>query len=347
MAESDGYSPEFVEALNAWEQGPPLSAEFVFDLPPADPRKADKVGVLMYQAVLMKQDHPALDFARIRAVTFTMDVHRTGAELENIVGHNLPQFRNAAARLDAFHVNVAGGQVLIITDELAQASLSPQLATRLAAWELLRTELARSVAVVLLSHVPDAYWLGGDTAGQDRRNDTAEVRWRRFARYVWSEYFCGYHASVQAMGTPMARNRLRTALEEDPVALASAAAQFRADGDAQEWVARAEGCARGLCEAMAEVIGQTHATQSRLADVDPHLDTLIHTHALGGLWDALAQALQAPDRHPAEWASTLRLDAVAQAGQSLLLAYGLSYRDGDTVVQAPSGSAGTDNSETP
>ncbi len=315
MSESD-YSPEFVEALNAWEQGPPLGAEFVFDLPPTDKRKSDKVGVLMYQAVLMKQEHGDLDFSRIRAVTFTMDVHRTGEELENIAGHDLPQYRNAAARLDVFHINLGPGQILIITDELAVHSLSPQLATRLAAWELLRTELARSVAVARLADLPDPV----------RPPDSA--RWHSFARYVWTEYFCGLHAAVQAMSTPMARNRLREALEQDPVALAEAGRQFGRDGDLAEYATRAEGCAKGLCEAMAEVIGQLQGNQSTLDDTDPHLGTLIQSHGLQPLWEALRTSLVGLGVRPDAWTDTDSLALLAADARNYLSQQGLHYVDG-------------------
>lgn len=319
MAEPD-YTPEFIEVLNAWEQTPPLTAEFVFDLPPGDTRKADKVGVLMYQAVLMKQDHAELDFSRIRAVTFTMDVHRTGDELERIVGHDLPHYRNAAARLDVFHINLGAGQVFIITDELAVASLSPLLATRLAAWELLRTELARSVAVAALADVAPA-----GEASQPSFESARHTRWLSIARYAWTEYFCGFHAGVQGLQTPMARNRLRSALEEDPVALAQAIHQFAADADRAELTTRAEGCVKGLFEAMSEVLGQLAAAGLQLSTEDPHLDTLIRTHALTAVWESLARTLAALGTDPRRWSTLAPLGSLVALGQQYLGTHGVEY----------------------
>jgi hypothetical protein len=317
------YSPEFVDTLNAWEQNPPLTAEFVFDLPPGDARKADKVGVLMYQAVLIKQEHPALDFARLRAVTFTMDVHRTGDELERIVGHDLPHYRSAAARLDAFHVNLGPGQVLVITDELAQASLSPQLATRLAAWELLRTELVRSVAVARLAAAPPSASPG------------SAPRWQTFARYVWTEWFCGFHAAVEGMQTPMARNRLRDALEQDPANLTQATQQFALDHDMAEFVTRAEGCARGLFEAMAEVLGQLAAGRQGLDSVDPHLETLIHAHGLPWLWEALGVTLVAHADGPGTADPAAAWQALIGLAQRWLVPAGLRYGGDNELSAAP------------
>ena len=319
------YTPEFIETLNAWEQHPPLTAEFVFDLPPEDRRKADKVGVLMYQAVLIKQDHPSIDFSRLRAITFTMDVHRTGDELENAVGHDLPHYRNAAARLDIFHVNLGPGQVLIITDELANASLSPQLPTRLAAWEMLRTELARSVAVARLA---DAALASAKAA--------PAAQWQGLARNVWTEYFCGRHAAVEGLSTDMARQRLREALEQDPAALAQALLQYGRDHDLTELATRAEGCARGLGEAMAEVIGQLATQQDSLAGVDPQLDTLIRAQGLSWLWDALASRLAALGVDPRIWPTGKAWDGLIDIFRQWLGRQGLRYDpDGEAVPPEP------------
>ena len=341
-------TPEFAEVLNAWQQRPPLTAEWVFDLPADDTRRADKVGVLMYQAVLMKQDHPDLDFTRIRAVTFTADVHRTGDELERRVGHDLPQFRNAAARLDVFHVNLGEAQILVVTDALANASLSPQPAVRRAAWELLRTELARTVAVARLASWTDATaaaeraggasgasgaggaggasgagGAGGTGAGAE--SDASARRWRSLARYTWTEYLCGLYAGVEGLQTPMARNRLREALEEDPVALAQAAQQFAQDADFVEFMTRAEGCLKGLFEAMAEVLGQLAASGASLSDTDPHLETLIHTHALGTLWDDLQKQLALLGTEPSRWQEASWFAMLIRLGQRYLAGFGLRY----------------------
>ena len=303
MSEPD-YAPEFIEALQAWEQSPPLTAEFVFDLPPSDKRKADKVGVLMYQGVLLKQDHPDLDFSRIRAITFTMDVHRTGDELENIVGHDLPQYRNAAARMDAFHINLGPGQILIITDELANASLSPQIATRLAAWELIRTELARTIAIFRLLDAPSPLSL--------------PPRWISLARYAWTEYFCGLSASVEGLQTPMARQRLRQSLEEDPLAISEAIKNFNHHQDLEERTTRSEGAVKGLFEAMAEVHGQLDATQTTLSAIDPQLDSLIRAQGVAMIWDGLGGILRKLGAHPAQWDNE-------QAGLNQIVALGLQY----------------------
>jgi len=310
MSESE-YAPEFIDALNAWEQHPPLTAEFVFDLPPSDKRKADKVGVLMYQAVLLKQDHPELDFNRIRAITFTMDVHRTGDELENVVGHDLPQYRNAAARMDAFHVNLGPGQILIVTDELANASLSSQISTRLAAWELMRTELARTVAVLKLSLMPAP--------------DHIPSRWVSLAKYTWTEYFCGFMASVEGLQTPMARQRLRQALEEDPLAISEAVRKFQLDHDLEEGTARSEGAVKGLFEAMAEVLGQLSATDTVLNDLDPQLDSLIRAQGVSGIWDALGEILRQLGTDVSHWHEhQLGLDQIVALGQSYLAGNGIT-----------------------
>jgi hypothetical protein len=303
MSEPD-YAPEFIEALQAWEQSPPLTAEFVFDLPPSDKRKADKVGVLMYQSVLLKQDHPDLDFSRIRAITFTMDVHRTGDELENIVGHDLPQYRNAAARMDAFHINLGPGQILIITDELANASLSPQIATRLAAWELIRTELARTIAIYRLLDAPSPL--------------STAPRWISLARYAWTEYFCGLTASVEGLQTPMARQRLRQSLEEDPLAISEAIKSFVYNQDVDERTTRSEGAVKGLFEAMAEVHGQLETTQTTLSAIDPQLDTLIRAQGVAMIWDGLGEILQKLGAHPAQWDNE-------QTGLNQIVALGLQY----------------------
>lgn len=318
------YTPDFVEVLNAWEQHPPLQVEFVFDLPPESPRKSDKVGVLMYQAVLLRQDHPELEFGRLKAVTFTMDVHRTGDELENAVGHDLPHYRNAAARLDAFHINLGPGQVLIVTDELANASLSPSVPTRLAAWEMLRTELGRCVAVARLAD-----------AGLASAPPEAQPRWQALARNVWTEYFCGYHAAVEGLATDMARQRLREALEQDPAALAQAAAQFERDRDLTEFATRAEGCVRGLCEAMAEVMGQLAVQQIGLAGVDPQLDTLIRAQGLSWLWELLIARLRAMGFDPLKWPAGEAWEGLVDTARQCLARQGLHYgMDGEVLPAA-------------
>lgn len=309
MSESE-YAPEFIEALQGWEQRPPLTAEFVFDLPPSDKRKADKVGVLMYQGVLLKQDHPDLDFSRIRAITFTMDVHRTGDELENIVGHDLPHYRNAAARMDAFHVNLGSGQILIITDELANASLSPQIATRLAAWELIRTELARTIAVDRLSAMPSTF--------------NYAPRWMSLARYAWTEYFCGYTASVEGLQTPMARQRLRQSLEEDPLAISEAIKNFNQYQDLEERTTRSEGAVKGLFEAMAEVHGQCDAVQTTLGAIDPQLDSLIRAQGVAMIWDGLNAILGDLGTLPSRWNDQQTgLHQIAELGQQYLETLGI------------------------
>jgi len=309
MSESD-YAPEFIDALQAWEQSPPLTAEFVFDLPPSDKRKADKVGVLMYQGVLLKQDHPDLDFSRIRAITFTMDVHRTGDELEKIVGHDLPQYRNAAARMDAFHVNLGPGQILIITDELANASLSPQIATRLAAWELIRTELARTVAIDRLIDAPAL--------------SITAPRWISLARYTWTEYFCGLMSSVEGLQTPMARQRLRQSLEEDPLAISEAIKNFNHNQDLEERSTRSEGAVKGLFEAMAEVHGQLDATETTLSAIDPQLDSLIRAQGVAMIWDGLDQILRTLGTQPAQWDNQHSgLNQIVTLGHQYLLSMGI------------------------
>lgn len=312
MNEND-YTPDFVEVLNAWERNPPLQAEFVFDLPPEDPRRTDKVGVLMYQAVLLRQDHPALDFARIKAVTFTSDVHRSGDALEKAVGHELPQFRSAAARLEVFHVNIGAGQVLVITDDVANASVSAKIPTRLAAWEMLRNELARSVAVAWLAE-----------AGLAAGPGTSAARWQAYARNVWSEYFCGLHAVVDGLSTDMARLRLRESLEQDPAALMQARDQHGHDHDDREYAARAEGCVRGLCEAMAEVLGQLQAQGTTLARIDPPLDTLLRACGLTPLWQSLDQALRAMGSDPHGWPSQ-PWDGLWNCARACLNEHGLRY----------------------
>ena len=313
MSESE-YTPEFIEALSAWEQSPPLTAEFVFDLPPSDKRKADKVGVLMYQGVLLKQDHPDLDFSRIRAITFTMDVHRTGDELEKIVGHDLPQYRNAAARMDAFHINLGPGQILIITDELANASLSPQIATRLAAWELIRTELARTIAIYRLLDAPTPM-------------QTAP-RWISLARYAWTEYFCGFTASVEGLQTPMARQRLRQSREEDPVAISEAIKNFNNNQDLEERTTRSEGAVKGLFEAMSEVHGQLDATHTTLTTIDPQLDSLIRAQGVAMIWDRLGEILQILGTQPKHWDNAQSgLNQIVTLGQQYLSSMGIENKD--------------------
>lgn len=328
MSEAE-YTPEFVQTLNAWEQDPPLRAEFVFDLPPGDRRKADKVGVLMYQAVLLRQEHPELEFSRIKAITFTMDVHRTGDELEKVAGHDLPQFRQAAARLDVFHVNLGPGQVLIITDELANASLSPTIATRLAAWALLRTELARSVAVSRLA-----------SAGLAVSQPGLAADWQALARTLWIEWFCGFHAEVEGLSSGMARQRLREALEQDPAALAQAQLRFAQDHDAGELLTRAAGCARGLCEAMAEVLGQLAAQRTALADLDPQLETLIRAQGLISLWEQLGSRLHATGMEPAHWDGPATWVALAEPARDWLARAGLHYDFEADAWQISSASAG-------
>lgn len=318
------YSPDFVEVLKAWERHPPLRAGIVFDLPPDDPRRTDKVGVLMYQAVLLRQDHPELDFDRIKAVTFTCDVHHTGDQLEKAAGHDLPQFRNAAARLDIFHVNLGGGQVLVITDEAAKACLSPQLPVRLAAWEMLRSELARCAAVGRL-----------DASGLAAPEPGVQARWHGYARSVWIEYFVGGLAAVEGLSTDMARRRLRESLEQDAAALSQAISQFQRDHDRLELRTRAEGCVRGLGEAMAEVLGQLASAGTSLAALDPQLDTLVRVQGLSSLWDGLAGVLARCGRQPSQWDRAAPWDALIAVLQGCLRQVGLHYDDDGQLGQVP------------
>lgn len=309
---------EWAEVLKQVTGEPPLKADFVFDLPPSDERKGDRVGALMYQALLLKQDHPELSFDNIRAVTFTMDVHRTGEEIEKVVGHDLPAYRNAAARMDVFALSLGPGQLLIVTDDLAQAALSPSLPTCLTAWERLRTELMRSVAVLKLKTMP--------------AQGPATRRFEQLVRYTWTEYFCGWYASVEGLDTNLSRSRLRVSLEEDPASLSRGLDGFRRNHDLADWVSRAEGDVRGIFESMAEVIGQLRARELSLADLDGPLDSLLHAQGLSPIFDALSDTLNDIGAEP----SAPALTGIATLAQTFLGHYGLAYEEDGSIISAPS-----------
>jgi hypothetical protein len=143
-------------------------------------------------------------------------------------------------------------------------------------------------------------------------------RWISLARYAWTEYFCGLSASVEGLQTPMARQRLRQSLEEDPLAISEAIKNFNHNQDVEERTTRSEGAVKGLFEAMAEVHGQLDATQTTLSAIDPQLDSLIRAQGVAMIWDGLGGILRKLGAHPAQWDNE-------QAGLNQIVALGLQY----------------------
>ncbi|MDB5854807.1 MAG: hypothetical protein JWR22_2848 [Herminiimonas sp.] len=301
------------------EKNPPLSC-FISFVGSLDQDMAERVALqVRIQALLLRDTHPWMNFARLRQVIFHHD-YEQGIRDASADRPLSPAPTKEAGGLSIGMVFRSGDGVKLVMDEaIAKGLLSEVEKHRDLAVNALRHELCHvhdfDLKLGLMEKHPDAKGIAGFGS-----------YFLPIAESLWDEYFANKYSCGPWTDIHQYSDFLCEVIPTIRADVIAAILTYRVSHDLAALRSVAEAKVRFIAQCFGYAMGTLAATGATLKEHSSTLESCLIKFDLLLAWDACFAALEALDQKRPHWDSVLELKQLIPPCVLLMTAFGLNYR---------------------